>query len=325
MDLCIIGSGYVGLVSGACFAEIGHHVVCVDNDQRKVDALQSGKIPIYEPGLEELVHRNVAANRLRFTNSIQDGVDHSQIIFIAVPTPPQTDGSVDLTYIERVAREIAGVLQPGHYRVVVDKSTVPVKTGEKVAETIKRYNKGAEFDVVSNPEFLREGSAVPDLMNPDRIVIGSASQRATDLMKQGLVTDTIATRDAIALARKDETADKPIPISEIGQRVGADTIIYVQIENFALSAPGGMARPSAQATVKVIDVSGRSRLYPAPSELKGQPVATSMREVSEDLYQSTAGRRQIEDILAAEIGAEVAKLFYKHEVTELGKNLGIRK
>ncbi|MEI8108694.1 MAG: UDP-glucose/GDP-mannose dehydrogenase family protein [Verrucomicrobiota bacterium] len=184
MDLCIIGSGYVGLVSGACFAEIGHHVVCVDNDQRKVDALQAGKIPIYEPGLEDLVHRNVATNRLRFTNSIKDGVDHSQIIFIAVPTPPQTDGSVDLTYIERVAREIAGVLQPGHYRVVVDKSTVPVKTGEKVAETIKRYNKGAEFDVVSNPEFLREGSAVPDLMNPDRIVIGSASQRATDLMKQ---------------------------------------------------------------------------------------------------------------------------------------------
>jgi len=184
MELCIIGSGYVGLVSGACFAEVGHHVVCVDNDQRKVDALQSGKIPIYEPGLEDLVHRNVGAKRLRFTNSIEDGVDHSQIIFIAVPTPPQPDGSVDLTYIERVAREIAGVLKPGQYRVVVDKSTVPVKTGENVAETIKRYNKGAEFDVVSNPEFLREGCAVPDLMNPDRVVIGSSSQRATDLMKQ---------------------------------------------------------------------------------------------------------------------------------------------
>src|SRR5579871_5977283 len=184
MDLCIIGSGYVGLVSGACFAEVGHHVVCVDNDQRKVDALQAGKIPIYEPGLEDLVHRNVAAKRLRFTNSIQDGVDHSQVVFIAVPTPPQVDGSVDLTYIERVAREIAGVLKPGAYRVVVDKSTVPVKTGEKVSDTIKRYNKGAEFDVVSNPEFLREGCAVPDLMNPDRVVIGSASQRATDLMKQ---------------------------------------------------------------------------------------------------------------------------------------------
>ena len=184
MDLCIIGSGYVGLVSGACFAEVGHHVVCVDNDQRKVDALQAGKIPIYEPGLEELVHRNVSAKRLRFTNSIEDGIDHSQIVFIAVPTPPQADGSVDLSFIERVAREIAGVLKPDAYRVIVDKSTVPVKTGEKVGDTIKRYNKTAEFDVVSNPEFLREGCAVPDLMNPDRIVIGSASQRATDLMKQ---------------------------------------------------------------------------------------------------------------------------------------------
>ncbi len=184
MELCIIGSGYVGLVSGACFAEIGHHVVCVDNDQKKVDKLQAGLIPIYEPGLEDLVHRNVASKRLRFTNSIEDGVDHSQVVFIAVPTPPQTDGSVDLTYIERVAREIAGVLKPGQYRVVVDKSTVPVKTGEKVTETIKRYNKNADFDVVSNPEFLREGCAVPDLMNPDRVVIGSSSQKATDLMKQ---------------------------------------------------------------------------------------------------------------------------------------------
>jgi len=108
MELCIIGSGYVGLVSGACFAEVGHHVVCVDNDQRKVDALQAGKIPIYEPGLEDLVHRNVAAKRLRFTNSIEDGVDHSQIVFIAVPTPQQPDGSVDLSFIEKVAREIAG-------------------------------------------------------------------------------------------------------------------------------------------------------------------------------------------------------------------------
>ena len=129
MDLCIIGSGYVGLVSGACFSEVGHNVICVDNDQRKVDALQSGKIPIYEPGLEEIVHRNVAAKRLRFTNSIADGVDHSQVVFIAVPTPPQPDGSVDLSFIEKVAREIAAVLKKGQYRVVVDKSTVPVKTG----------------------------------------------------------------------------------------------------------------------------------------------------------------------------------------------------
>ncbi len=184
MKICIIGSGYVGLVSGACFAEVGHNVICVDNDQRKVDMLKSGAIPIYEPGLEDLVHQNVAAKKLHFTASIEEGVDGSEVVFIAVPTPPQPDGSVDLSYIERVAREIAGVLKPGQYRVVVDKSTVPVKTGEKVADTIRRYNPTAEFDVVSNPEFLREGCAVPDLMKPDRIVVGGNSERAVALMQK---------------------------------------------------------------------------------------------------------------------------------------------
>jgi len=183
VKICIIGSGYVGLVTGACFAEIGHEVICVDNNREKVAQLRAGKIPIYEPGLEDLVHRNVSARRLKFTDQISEGVENSEAIFIAVPTPPNDDGSVDLSFIEKVAREIAGVLTD--YRVVVDKSTVPVKTGEKVAETIKRYNKaGAEFDVVSNPEFLREGCAVPDLMNPDRIVIGSNSDRAVNVMRR---------------------------------------------------------------------------------------------------------------------------------------------
>jgi UDPglucose 6-dehydrogenase len=183
MDIAIVGSGYVGLVTGACFADVGHTVICVDNDRRKIDLLQSGQIPIYEPGLEDVVHRGVATRRLRFSSRIEEGVDHSQVIFIAVPTPPRSDGSVDLTYIEKVAREIAAVLKD--YRVIVDKSTVPVKTGEKVADTIRRYNRaGVAFDVVSNPEFLREGCAVPDLMNPDRIVIGSNSDRALDLMKK---------------------------------------------------------------------------------------------------------------------------------------------
>jgi UDPglucose 6-dehydrogenase len=183
MDLSIIGSGYVGLVTGACFAEVGHNVICVDNDPRKIDMLRAGKIPIYEPGLEELIHRNVSAHRLRFTGSIKEGVDNSEVVFIAVPTPQQPNGDVDLSYIEKVAREIAGVLSD--YRVIVDKSTVPVKTGEKVAESIKRYNKrGADFDVVSNPEFLREGCAVSDLMKPDRIVIGAQSERAIALMKK---------------------------------------------------------------------------------------------------------------------------------------------
>jgi UDPglucose 6-dehydrogenase len=183
MDISIVGSGYVGLVTGACFADVGHHVICVDNDSEKVKQLQAGEIPIYEPGLEEIIHRNVSARRLRFTGNIQDAVEHSQVIFIAVPTPPLPDGDVDLSFVEKVAREIAGVLTD--YRVIVDKSTVPVKTGEKVAESIKRYNRhGAKFDVVSNPEFLREGCAVADLMHPDRIVIGAQSEHAIDLMKK---------------------------------------------------------------------------------------------------------------------------------------------
>src|ERR1700731_623369 len=183
MDISIIGSGYVGLVTGACFDDVGHNVVCVDNDPQKIKALQAGKVPIYEPGLEEIIHRNVSAHRLRFSGSIREGVDNSQIVFIAVPTPQQPNGDVDLSFLEKVSREIAGILTD--YRVIVDKSTVPVKTGEKVAESIKRYNRhGAEFDVVSNPEFLREGCAVRDLMQPDRIVIGAQSERAIDLMKK---------------------------------------------------------------------------------------------------------------------------------------------
>lgn len=182
MKLCIIGTGYVGLVTGACFAEVGHHVVCVDNNVEKVRMLQAGGIPIYEPGLEVLVQGNVKAGRLRFTESIADGVASSDVIFIAVPTPPQSDGSVDLSYIEGVAREIAGCMTS--YKIIVDKSTVPVKTGEKVAETIKRYNKAkVDFDVVSNPEFLREGFAVEDLMKPDRVVVGVLSQRPVMAMR----------------------------------------------------------------------------------------------------------------------------------------------
>ena len=183
MDISSIGSGYVGLVTGACFADVGHNVICVDNDDAKIKTLQAGGIPIYEPGLEEIVHRNVSAHRLHFSSSIREGVDKSQIIFIAVPTPPQPNGDVDLSFIEKVSREIADVLTD--YRVIVDKSTVPVKTGERVAETIKRYNRReAKFDVVSNPEFLREGCAIHDLMHPDRIVIGAQSQHAIDLMKK---------------------------------------------------------------------------------------------------------------------------------------------
>jgi UDPglucose 6-dehydrogenase len=183
MKLTIIGTGYVGLVTGTCFAEVGHQVVCVDNDAAKVKMLQAGGIPIYEPGLEELVKKNAASGRLSFTNSTAEGVEKSDVIFIAVPTPPQPDGSVDLSFIEKVARDIAAAMT--EYKIVVDKSTVPVKTGEKVSETIKRYCKAqVEFDVVSNPEFLREGFAVGDLMKPDRVVIGVRSPRPVAAMKE---------------------------------------------------------------------------------------------------------------------------------------------
>jgi UDPglucose 6-dehydrogenase len=183
MKLTIIGTGYVGLVTGTCFAEAGHQVICVDKDAAKVKLLQAGGMPIYEPGLEELVQRNVAAGRLSFTNSTAEGVAKSDIIFIAVPTPPQPDGSVDLSFMEGVSREIAQSMTS--HKIVVDKSTVPVKTGDNVAETIKRYCKArVDFDVVSNPEFLREGFAVEDFMKPDRIVIGVRSQRPVQAMKQ---------------------------------------------------------------------------------------------------------------------------------------------
>ena len=183
MKICIVGTGYVGLVTGTCFAEIGHDVICVDNAPEKVKMLNAGQMPIYEPGLEELVKKNAAAGRLKFTTSTKDGVGKSDVVFIAVPTPPQPDGSVDLSYMEKVSREIADVLT--RYKIIVDKSTVPVRTGEKVCETIRRYCKSkVEFDVVSNPEFLREGFAVQDFLKPDRIVFGVQSQRPVHALKE---------------------------------------------------------------------------------------------------------------------------------------------
>ncbi len=186
MKLAMIGTGYVGLTTGTCFAEVGHHVICVDSNAQKVAQLSEGYIPIYEPDLEPLVKSNVAAGRLSFTTDLAHAVHESDVIFIAVPTPPQEDGSVDLSYIDSVSREIAEALRPEHsYRVIVDKSTVPVSTGSKVAQVMMRYAADdVNVDIVSNPEFLREGSAVQDLLHPDRVVIGTDSERAMDIMKR---------------------------------------------------------------------------------------------------------------------------------------------
>ncbi|HSX25114.1 MAG TPA: UDP-glucose/GDP-mannose dehydrogenase family protein [Candidatus Andersenbacteria bacterium] len=181
--LAFIGAGYVGLVSGTCLAEIGHTVVLVDNNESKIEKLKNGHIPIYEPGLEDLVKKNVKEGRLTFTTSLKKAVDQSEVIFIAVNTPPLANGRADLSYVAGAAREIAEAATS--YKVIVDKSTVPVKTGERVLEAVKQYNPhGLDFDVVSNPEFLREGSAIEDFMKPDRIVVGVANERAAKIMRE---------------------------------------------------------------------------------------------------------------------------------------------
>lgn len=182
-NICVIGTGYVGLVTGACMAELGHKVVCVDNDISKITLLKKNKIPIYEPGLEEIVRKNTKNKRLSFTSQLKDAVKKFEIIFIAVGTPPRDDGSADLSYVETVARDIAESMDC--YKLIVDKSTVPVETGEWVEMTIKRnIKKNVDFDVASNPEFLREGSAVYDTFNPDRIVIGVKTKKAENLLKE---------------------------------------------------------------------------------------------------------------------------------------------
>ncbi len=183
MNICMVGAGYVGLVTGACFAELGNKVICVDNDLSKIRKLKGGVMPIYEPGLAELVKRNVKKGRLSFALHVKDGVVKSDVIFIAVGTPPKDNGEADLSFVEGVCKEIAGSMQS--YKVVVEKSTVPVNTGEWVEHTIKTFSKrGVKFDVASNPEFLREGSAIEDFMNPDRIVLGVKSRKAAEILSE---------------------------------------------------------------------------------------------------------------------------------------------
>lgn len=179
MKIAVVGTGYVGLVTGTCFAETGNSVVCVDIDDRKIEKLKKGEITIFEPGLEKLVVRNVKDERLRFTTSLKEGIAEANIILLALPTPPGEDGSADLHYVLEVASEIGKLIDS--YCVIVDKSTVPVGTSEKVHAAIAEHYSG-EFDVVSNPEFLREGAAVDDFMKPDRVIVGTRSERARKIM-----------------------------------------------------------------------------------------------------------------------------------------------
>jgi UDPglucose 6-dehydrogenase len=182
MNIAVVGTGYVGLVTGTCFAETGNHVICVDIDAKKVERLRNGEIPIFEPGLDLLFERNTKQGRLHFTTNLKEAIDKSQIVFLALPTPPGEDGSADLSYILGVAKQLSTIITD--YKVIIDKSTVPVGTSEKVHAAIAANLDESLFDVVSNPEFLREGVAVDDFMKPDRVVIGTNSEKARKLMKQ---------------------------------------------------------------------------------------------------------------------------------------------
>lgn len=233
MDIAVIGTGYVGLVTGACFSELGNKVICVDNNKKKIDSLKNLIMPIYEPGLEDLVRRNVKEKRLSFSTSIKQAVKQSEVIFICVSTPPKENGEADLTFVENVTREIA--LCMSTYRLIVDKSTVPVETGKWVEHTVRinlKNKRDIKFDVASSPEFLREGSAIYDFMHPDRIVIGVESKYAKDILSKlykplnaPLVVTDIKSAELIKHASNSFLATKISfinALSRLCEKVGAD-------------------------------------------------------------------------------------------------------
>lgn len=234
MNIAVIGTGYVGLVTGTCFAEFGVHVTCVDKDREKIDGLNEGIIPIYEPGLDVMVSRNAKAGRLKFTTDFAEAVRHALVIFVAVGTPPKKDGSADLCYVEEVAKQIAQYMDG--YKVIVNKSTVPIGTGAWVTEVIKKHQpQPVDFDVVSNPEFLREGAAIEDFMRPNRVVLGANTSQAIAVMKDlysplylietPFVITNVESAELIKYASNAFLATKISFINEIAnlcEKVGAD-------------------------------------------------------------------------------------------------------
>lgn len=240
MNICVVGTGYVGLVTGACFAEFGLNVTCVDNDTQKIELLQRGFPPFFEPGLEELIRKNLKEGGLAFTTEIDQAVSKALVIFIAVGTPAKKDGSVDMTYIDEVARSIGKNLNG--YKVIATKSTVPVGSGERIRKLINQHSKGkVNFDVVSNPEFLREGSAIEDFMRPNRVIIGASSDQAIAILKDlysplylietPFVITNVETAEMIKYASNAFLATKISFINEIAnicEKVGADVNIVAK-------------------------------------------------------------------------------------------------
>jgi UDPglucose 6-dehydrogenase len=315
MNIAMIGTGYVGLVSGTCLSEFGHHVTCMDKDQNKIASLEEGRIPIYEPGLEAMVEKNVREGRLRFTTDLATAMKEAQAVFIAVGTPSQRRGNgyADLTYIYEAAREVAAHIRS--YTVVIDKSTVPVGTGRQVARIIKETNPGADVDVVSNPEFLREGAAVNDFMRPDRVVLGTGSDRAVEVMKEiynplylnstPFVVTTIETAELIKYAANSFLAIKISFINEMAnlcEEVGADVIALAKAvgldgrigSKFLHPGPGygGSCFPKdTLALLRIAQEHGSAvRLVEAAVEVNSAQKCRMIKKIRDALGGSEAGK-----------------------------------
>ncbi len=305
MKIAVAGAGYVGLVTAACFAELGNEVVCIDIDESKIAKLNSNIIPIYEPGLDEVVARNKNAKRLKFTTDLKKSIKDSEIIFICVGTPPKDNGEADLSYIEGVARTIADVMDS--YKLIVEKSTVPVQTGEKVAKTIKAYNAHkAEFDVVSNPEFLREGSAMHDFMHPDRVVVGCESERAKKIMQelyaplkcQILFTD-IKSAEIIKHASNSFLATKisfinavanicelaGADVEKVAEGMGTDKRIGKEFLNAGIGYGGFCFPKDAEAFIKISEKLGYDfKLLKATQEINQRQKMNFVKKIEKALW-----------------------------------------
>lgn len=315
MNIAVVGTGYVGLVSGACLAEFGHRVVCMDKAEDRIEQLRRGEVPIYEPGLEDLVDKNVREGRLRFTTDLAEAMEGATAVFIAVGTPSQRRGNgyADLTYIYQAAGEIAALLRD--YTVIIDKSTVPVGTGRQVQRLIAEANPEAAFDVVSNPEFLREGAAINDFMRPDRVVIGAESERAAEVMREiynplylnatPIVVTTLETAEMIKYASNAFLAMKISFINEMAnlcEAVGADVIPLAQAvgldgrigSKFLHPGPGygGSCFPKdTLALLRIAQEHGSStRLVEAAVEVNAAQKGRMIKKIRDAMGGSEGGR-----------------------------------
>ncbi|MDF1537235.1 MAG: UDP-glucose/GDP-mannose dehydrogenase family protein [bacterium] len=313
MHIAVIGTGYVGLVTGTCLAEFGVEVTCVDKDKDKIDRLLEGEIPIYEPGLEELVKKNIHDGRLHFTTDIREGVERALGIFIAVGTPPRGDGSADLVYVEQVAREIGGCMDG--YKVIVTKSTVPVGTGEKIRKILSEYLPEDMFDVASNPEFLREGSAVEDFMRPDRVVIGTESEQARAILRDlyrplylietPFVFTNVATAELIKYASNAFLATKISFINEMAnvcEKIGGDVHVVAKAmgldgrigPKFLRAGPGYGGSCFPKDTLALVNISRElgepSRIVESVVAVNDDQKRRAYRKVREMLGDDVKGR-----------------------------------